>query len=271
MGFWSNLFGGGGGGGGGGGSSVKIPEFFQDEFYKPTQDYLFDYGKNTMEGNINSYYAPIGEFGGDQFKKFMDMVVRDTTRAVDENSIRRGTSRGGINAKATADAVGDISAEYGYKDYLRAMEGRGGLLKLGTGITEGVRQAGLTNQAQRNNFNLGAAELELAKEAQDYKIGSSSIATQGESQGSWLDSIFSGGMSMFDEFLGGGGGGISPDAVESLVSGGGSMGSAKGNGEMDWMKLLAQAAGAAGGFVVGGPAGAGVGSSLGGSAYDAFA
>lgn len=227
-----DIFGGGGDGGGGNmGSGIEIPPFYEDAFYKPSQDYLFDFGKNTMEGKINDYYAPIGEFGGSQFQKFMDMVLRDTTKAVDEDAIRRGTPRGGTAGVATGKAVADASALYGYQDYARAMEGRGNLLKLGTGVTEGVRQAGLTNQEQHNNYNLNSTKLALAKEAQDYKIGSSSQQVQAEGQGSWLDSIFGQGAGLIDSLLGdGGGGGMSPDAVESLVAGSGKMGSAKGNG-----------------------------------------
>ena len=228
--------GGNGGGGGRGGYGIEVPAFQADQYYKPSQDYLFDYGRNTLDGNINDYYKPIGESGGPEFQKFMANVVRDTSVSTDEDLVRRGVSRGGLGAALTAKNVSDVSAKYGYADYGRALAGRQGLLTLGTGITEGVRSAGLTNQEQMNSYALKKAELEQGIAVQDYNLSSGSNEIQSKANGSWLDSIFQQGAGAINDYSKASNGGMSPDQVEAAVAGSGKIGSAAGS--QNWLDAL---------------------------------
>lgn len=149
------------------GGGVKVdwdaPAWYEDEYYKPTQDYLLDFGKGMLEGDIPDYFAPIGEIGGQEFEDFLDLTKRDVVDAVEESAIVRGAGRSGTTTSAVSKAVGDVSAQYRYADFQRALEGRKGFLNMGTGLVENVRGAGLSYGGQRNQFNLGVSSLALNK------------------------------------------------------------------------------------------------------------
>lgn len=224
-----------GGSSGGGGGFFQVPEFQPDKYYDPSQQILFGQGKDILAGNLNDYYAPIGEFGGDQFHKFLDSVISDTSKAVDESAIRRGVGRGGTTAAATAEAVSGISAQYGYQDYLRAIQGREGLLKLGTGDIEGVRSAGLTNQAQVNNYALQKSQIEAGMMKYGDSINMGIDEANASANSSWMDNIFGAGSSVLESLGQSNKVNMTPGDVESAVSSGKKIGSAGGT---DWTSIV---------------------------------
>lgn len=141
------------------GLDFKIPEWYEDKYYKPTQDLLFKTGRGLLEGSPNKYYAPLGEIGGSEFENMLNMSNRDIRSSVAEMGARTGT-RGGAMASATANAIADNTTKYRWQDFLRAMEGRQNFLNVGNNMVSGVRSAGLTYQGQKNQFNLNTAQME---------------------------------------------------------------------------------------------------------------
>jgi hypothetical protein len=194
MGFFSNIF--------GGGKSKKInapeaPAWYEDAFYKPTQDLLFGEGKNYLSGNINEYYKPIGEFGGKEFEDVLAMKNRDISVASTDDSVRRGMGRGGVAASSMAKAIGDSSKELRWADFLRAMEGRKGFLQLGNSMVSGVRDAGLTYQSQKNSFNAGIYNTQVGIATNQAELDQSQSNANSQAQGDFFGSLISGGMSLF--------------------------------------------------------------------------
>jgi len=110
------------------------PSWYEDAYYKPTQDYLLPYGQDLMEGRPKEYFAPIGEVGGPMFEDLVGKYTRDITKRTEESAIKRGVGRGGAVGSAVAQNVADVSSKMRWQDFLRAMEGRKGFLDVGRGI-----------------------------------------------------------------------------------------------------------------------------------------
>lgn len=155
----SMIMGAAGGKKGKGFSMPKPPDWYEDPYYKKTQDQLLGYGTGLLEGKPNDYYKPIGEVGGSMFEDVVSKTTRDITGAIGEDAARRGMGRSGATSNAIARAVGDKTTELRWSDFLRAMQGRAGFLGMGNDMVSGVRSAGLTYQGQKNSFNLNAAGL----------------------------------------------------------------------------------------------------------------
>jgi hypothetical protein len=220
------------------------PEWTPDEYYKPTQDFMFDFGKNMLAGDVPDYFKPIGEIGGSEYDKFMAMVTRDTVNQVEGSAAARGVGRAGATTSAVAKSVGDISAQYGWADFLRAIQGRSDLLKLGTGIVSDVRSAGLTNQGQRNQFELGASDLDLKKQMAQTGIDIDYEKASGALGGDFMSSILGSEGPLLDSIMGDSGTGfmksqmdpMDMDVGSMLDSVFGGMGSAEGGKKTEFYK-----------------------------------
>ena len=161
MSFLSSIF----GGGKSAFEDVKIPDYWSDKYYEKTQSPLYETGFNLLQGKPSEYYAPIGEYGGQEFENVLGLLTKDVTRGVNEDLVRRGVGRGGIGTTAISKAVGDVSGQMRWSDYMRALQGRQNLLNTGmTGMT-GVRSGALSEEQIRNQFSLGASGLEMQKAA----------------------------------------------------------------------------------------------------------
>lgn len=142
---------------------IKTPEWWEDPTYASSQKFLQTYGENILNGDIPDYYKSIGETGGADFENYLNLTNRDIMKATNESLARSGRGRGGAAGAVSAQTIADNSTKARYADYLRAQEGKKGLLSTGIGIEEGVRGAGFNNQTQRNNFNLGIYDREINK------------------------------------------------------------------------------------------------------------
>ena len=138
-----------------------LPECEPDPLYTESQDYLYGYGTNLLEGNINNYYAPIGEYGAQPFQDILGLATRDIQRSVQEDLVRRGIGRGGIGSTAVSQKVGDVSKELLYNDYARAIEGRESLLNAGLNTVSGVRTSALNLTGMKSQADIARAKLEL--------------------------------------------------------------------------------------------------------------
>jgi len=140
----------------------KIPEFQEDKDYRETQNYLKELGIDILGGDIPDYYKGIGESGGKEFEDYLSLMKGDVQSGVESAGAATGRT-GGVVASQVAEKTGKLSTEARFKDYMRALEGKGFLFQQGRGITEGVRGAGQNQQLQKNTFNLDAAGLDLKK------------------------------------------------------------------------------------------------------------
>jgi len=186
----------GGGKKGKGLSMPKPPDWYEDPYYKKTQDQLLDYGTDLLEGKPNDYYKPIGEVGGSMFEDVVAKTTRDITGAVGEDAARRGMGRSGATSNAIARAVGDKTTELRWSDFLRAMQGRSGFLQLGNEMVSGVRSAGLTYQGQKNQFNLASVGLAQTGALQEYNAQEAKDGQQAQAQGDFFGNLISSGMTL---------------------------------------------------------------------------
>ena len=249
MGFWSSLFGGGGGDGGGDYAPlIQIPSFYEDAYYKPTQDKLLKVGEDFLMGKSpNPFYDEIASTGGPEFENALALIQRDTTKAADEASIRRGVGRSGIATDQVTKAVSDVTQKLRYQDFLRALEGKQFFMNTGIDALGGVRSAGLTYQGQKNSYELSKAGLELQAAKLENDIYSS---RDNQTNSMWTDLLQS-----------------SIGAVGSVYgqSSGGDNTGASGSDSLwnEIIKVGLPVAGATVGGYFGGPTGATLGSQLG--------
>ena len=145
------------------------PEFDINPDFPELQDELKGRSRDILSGDLPDFYKPIAEFGGDFFAGLLKDIEGDirgeTTTAVNEDLSRRGVTRGGVGTAAiamgTAEKVGDISRELRVGDYERALGARGDLFGIGMSGLQDVRTKALEETGVRNQFELGASELEL--------------------------------------------------------------------------------------------------------------
>lgn len=169
-----------------GNNYVPPPPFYEDPYYKDSQDFLSGFGKDILSGKLPAYYAPIGESGGAEFEKLLALSNRDISRSAEEAAAATGRGRGGSLPGVIAPAIAENETRMRYADFMRSLEGRAGLLNTGIGIEEGVRSGSLENQGQRNNYQLGAASQAL--NALKYSDERSDIDSQ--NKGAFFGNIF---------------------------------------------------------------------------------
>jgi len=143
--------------------NVAMPAWYEDPYYQKTQDKLFGYGTDILEGNLPDFYSSLGRTGSPAFKEMLALVNRDTARAVNENLVRRNITRGGVGVSSIAKATADVGSKLRFEDFLRANREKAGLLTTGLNTVSGVRSAALDITGKRNQFNLGRTELELGR------------------------------------------------------------------------------------------------------------
>jgi len=138
---------------------IDLPSFYEDPYYKKTQDYLYPFGTNMLAGNVPDYYKPIGEWGGTELENLLGLTRRDVTNAVNENLTRRNISRGGLGASVIAKTMADTTTKARWDDYMRAIQGRQYLLGMGLNTVQGVGSSALNFMGQKNQFELNKAGL----------------------------------------------------------------------------------------------------------------
>lgn len=195
---------------------VNMKPFYEDADYLDTQKFLKDYGMGLMKGEVPDYYKSIGEVGGSEFENMLKMSNRDITQSATEAAARTGRARGGYLPAATAQAVGDNETQLRYSDFLRAMQGKQTLLAGGTGITEGVRGAGLQNQGQRNEYQTNEANFGLNKG----KYLDTFDAAAGAARGQAISNLIKIGAGAAGFMAGGPGGAMSAMSLASAFGGG---------------------------------------------------
>jgi len=149
--------------------SYGTPEYYEDPYYEKTQKPLYESGLGLLQGKPDPYFAPIGEYGGQEFENVLGLLKRDVSKGIDEDLIRRGIGRGGIGTTAKSKAIGDISTQMRYSDYERAMTGRGKFLETGANILSGVRGGAINEEQIRNRFAIGAIDSSLAQSKFGYQ------------------------------------------------------------------------------------------------------
>jgi hypothetical protein len=192
---------------------MDLPIFYEDKYYEPTQETLYDFGLGAIEGQSPKAYKSLFEPGGAEFDAMLNNITGDITERITEDMARRG-SRGGAGAEAISKSVGDISTKLRWDDYLNTMNNQKWLLGTGLNTIGGVRTAGLDNQNQRNRYEMDKSKLQFMMEESEKDRAERKKATEGELWSDLLEAGISGigslvGMGMtggMSGFLGGGGG-----------------------------------------------------------------
>jgi hypothetical protein len=140
---------------------INIPAYYEDPNYQKVQDYSFPYYSSLLEGK-NAYASPIGNWGGKELEDIIGLTSRDVTSATEGSLASSGMARSGLAATSIGSKVGDISKTLRWEDFNRAMTGRLNLINTGSAGMSGIRSAALTNQGQKNSYNLGRAGVDLS-------------------------------------------------------------------------------------------------------------
>jgi len=141
-------------------AGFKVPEFKADPNVAETQDVLKEIGFDLLGGDTPDFLKSIGETGSVEFENMLSLLKGDVASSVESSAAAIGRSGGAVTSQV-GEKVGRLSTELRFKDLLRANEGKKFLFKEGRGITEGVRGAAQTQQAQENQFNLNASEFDF--------------------------------------------------------------------------------------------------------------
>src|SRR3972149_3394254 len=104
---------------GGKGKGIDLPPppaWYEDPYYPKTQEDLYKFGSEGLQGTVPAYYAALGEYGGPEFEKYNALINKDITTAATEDAARRRV-RGGATSEIIAKAVGESSTKLRYADF----------------------------------------------------------------------------------------------------------------------------------------------------------
>ena len=172
----------------------EIPEFEENENFNEMQTVLKDLGVNLLKGDIPDFYKEIGQAGGKEFEKYLDLSKAEIGESVLESSAATGR-RGGSVQSITAEKVGEADTKARYANYLNAIQGKQYLLNKGTDLTTGVRTAASGRESRLNNYGLKAAGMDLdyrnAQDRSDMALGEAEGQALASLTGSVTDGITS--------------------------------------------------------------------------------
>ena len=140
---------------------IALPSYWNDPYVNKTQDLLYGTGTDLLAGKPSDYFAPIGEIGGKTFEDMLGLGVRDITQSAAEDAARRGSRGGG---SVVPRAVADYTKQMRFADLQRALEGRKFFMNTGNEMISGVRSAGLTEESNKNSFNLDTTRMAINQE-----------------------------------------------------------------------------------------------------------
>ena len=186
FGFIKNLF---GGGDKPQGRELKLPDFSVDPNIEKAQSDLLSIGKRLSSGDVPGFLSPLTSTGSKEFEDFLSLTNRDITKLVEESAARRGRARGGGVTEQLATSLAENTSKLRFADYTRALGGKESLFKTGLELLTGVRGAGLTNQAQKNQFALGRSNIEAGNIADLNKIAAETSISESEGIGSLIGAI----------------------------------------------------------------------------------
>lgn len=165
---------------------IEAPKWQPDPYYGKSQDALYGTASGLLNGTPNSYYSPIGEWGGKALEDIIGLGSRDISNSVESSLASKGMARSGLSAEAIGSKVGDMSTKLRWEDYNRALTGRQNLLQFGLNSMSGVRSGALQNQDMMNQYDMNASKM-------DYQIGK-------DTQDNWagiISSVIGAGASLY--------------------------------------------------------------------------
>lgn len=198
--------------------NFQLPEYYEDKDYRKMQDYMTKLGPGMLEGDIPEYYQGIGETGGAEFENYLNLIKGDIEKSGLDAAAATGRGGGGVQDMIT-EATGKATTNERWKDYNRALEGKGFLFKEGRGITESARLAGQNEGINRNKFNLNIAgkEIDLGKYWDDYDaMGREWEEKKNETTAGYASSALGSAAGIFSD---GGGGGTDWGGILKGLSG----------------------------------------------------
>jgi len=204
---------------------VNLPEFATDKYYQPSQDLSFGMGSDILKGKLPEWMEGLGETGSKQFKDMLAMVNRDTATAVNENLVRRNI-KGGVGLSSIAKATADAGTKLSWADYTKASGEKQDLLKTGLTTTAGVTSAGLTHSGQKNQYEMGGAQLRLSADkfnAEQQRKDDEAAQAKKNSKNALWGKIISAGIGAAGTILSGGLSNMFGSAKGVTPSGGGAL------------------------------------------------
>ena len=200
---------------------VNLPEFATDKYYQPSQDLSFGMGSDILKGKLPEWMEGLGETGSKQFKDMLAMVNRDTATAVNENLVRRNI-KGGVGLSSIAKATADAGTKLSWADYTKASGEKQDLMKTGLNTVSGVRSAGLTYGGQKNQYEMGGAQLRLSADkfnAEQQRKDDEAAQAKKNSKNALWGKIISAGIGAAGTILGGPVGGMIAGKLGSAAVG----------------------------------------------------
>lgn len=133
----------------------------EDPYYRKTQNILYPFGTNILQGKLPDFYSSLGKTGTPEFENMLALINRDTAMAVNENLVRRNISRGGVGLSTIAKATSDVGTKLRWSDFLRAQGEKQWLMGTGLETVGGVRSAALSQTGISNQWSLSNRQLDM--------------------------------------------------------------------------------------------------------------
>lgn len=199
------------------------PEWWSDPYVGKSEEGLFNFGSDVLKGILPASYQNLLQFDSPQFESVLHNSNRDISAAGLNTAALQGNARSGAANAGITKAVADNTSNMRYSDYLNTVTNQKALLGMGLDAENAAGQIGLTNQGQRNNFNLGIYGDQL-----NYDSRMTQLSQQGQgATGAGIGGAFSAAMKSLPFILSM----VNPAAGAAAGMAGGMMGGGgQGNG-----------------------------------------
>lgn len=171
------------------GKTIPLPVWEESPYYASSMADMASLYSQLISGDLPDFYSSLGQSNSPEYQAMMGVVNKNTQKAVEENLVRRGISRGGIGGSSIAQAMADVGAQYGYQDYLQSQSEKAGLLSLGTNLMNTVNSSAINWTQMKNAFNLDTTKLALGMDSQAFAQAAANSQANSQGVGSMIGAI----------------------------------------------------------------------------------
>lgn len=222
MSFLSSLF----GGNNQPGSAPAAPTFQADSLVNQTDQSMFNFGSNVLQGILPTQYQSLLQTNSPQFQTMLNNSNAQIQGSSMSTAAMQGNARSGAAQAGATQAIASNTANLSYQDLLNTQINQKALLGTGLNAIQAANQGALGNQGQINQFSANIYGDQTQQYDSQLGYDANMAKLSGSLAGQLLGSNGIGGLISNLPFLGGVGGASAAGAAGATagVSAAGALG-----------------------------------------------
>lgn len=136
-------------------SAPAAPTWNPDPLVNQTDNSMFNFGSNVLQGILPTQYQDLIQTNSPQFQTMLKNSNAQIQGAGLSTAAMNGNARSGAADAGITSAIASNTANLSYSDLLNTQLNQKAILGTGLNAIQSANTGALTNQGQQNNFNLG--------------------------------------------------------------------------------------------------------------------